>query len=74
MWCGGKEIRILSGADMGVNPKELSVYSVRGCGGFEGFKLYWSAPSMASWLSASLVLETWPAFGANGPLLLSWPG
>lgn len=39
MGCGGKEMRILSCADMDMNPKELGVYFVRGCGGFERFKL-----------------------------------
>lgn len=40
----------------------------------KGLSFYWSTPSLASWLSASLVLETWSAFRGNGPLPPFWPG
>ena len=38
MWCGRKEVRILSPTDMGVKLRELGVYHAGNGEGFEGLK------------------------------------
>lgn len=63
----------MSCIDLGVNPKKRGVYFIGDGEALKDLSFCWSMPSLASWISASFVLEMWPAFSRDGPMPPSWP-